>query len=345
MKQYRILAGSYADQTQDSLLQCTVDFEQQTFRVDSGTSGLTNPSYLCRRGDLLYAVEETDNGMLAVLRQTEDGFQLLQRCSTGGATPCHLVLDSENARIAVSNYAAQTNMGSITVFQLDDTGLICNQNTQKHTGCGVNPIRQKTAHLHYAQFLPQGLLACDLGLDQLHLYTLDGCSIVSDETAMITTPGSGPRHFCTLPGRSDWIYVLCELDARVRVYHWENGQFQLMQTIDSLPDGTTEEVRSRNIAAAIKTDGSYIFVSNRGTDAVTAFSIQEDCLLLKEDICATGSQEPRDLLILDQYLLMGHDKGHAITAMEWDPRTKKLHRLPMSLTLPVRPVFLMKSDG
>lgn len=344
MKQYRILAGSYADASQDSLLLCTADFEQQTIRVDCGTNGLTNPSYLARRGELLYAVEETDNGQLAVLRQTPDGFRLLQRCSTGGATPCHLTLDTEGGRIAVSNYAAQTDMGSVTVFQLDEAGLICEQDTIKHTGCGINPIRQKTAHLHYAQFLPQGLLACDLGLDQLHLYTLDGPRIVSDETAVSTTLGSGPRHFCTLPGRSDWIYVLCELDARVRVYHWKEGQFRLMQTIDSLPDGTTEEARSANIAAAIKTDGSYVFVTNRGFDAVTAFSITENCLLQKEDFCTTGSQEPRDLLILDQYLLMGHDKGHAITAMEWDAQTKTLRRLPMSLQLPVSPVFLMQAD-
>lgn len=344
MKQYRILAGSYADETQDSLLQCTVDFEQQTIRVDSGTSGLTNPSYLCRRGDLLYAVEETDNGTLAVLQQTSKGFQLLQRCSTGGATPCHLSLDPTGNRIVVSNYAAQTDMGSITVFQLDENGLICAQDTVKHTGSGVDPVRQKTAHLHYAQFLPQGLLACDLGLDQLHLYTLDGHRIVSEQPVITTTPGSGPRHFCTLPGRSDWVYVLCELDARVRVYHWAGDRFRLMQTIDSLPDGIGADVRAANGAAAIKTDGSYIFVTNRGFDSVTAFSITKDHLLQKEDVCATGSQEPRDLLILDQYLLMGHDKGHAITAMEWDPQAKKLHRLPVSLTLPVSPVFLMKAD-
>lgn len=92
------LIGSYASPEEKGLFCCA--FSPETgFSMKKEYDGLLNPSFLLEHPDhpVLYTVEETDDGAVCAWQEKEDRLILLNKVSTGGASPCHLSL-SEDGR-------------------------------------------------------------------------------------------------------------------------------------------------------------------------------------------------------------------------------------------------------
>lgn len=342
------IVGTYAERTEESILCYEVDFSKEIFEKKFGIKGLCNPSYLTvdREKGMLYAVEEMEpEGLLATLKQRNGQWELVEEQTTKGADPCHVRMDDGKKLLTVTNYSSRASKGSWCLYRLDEKA--CPQLTDfiQCEGSGTRPDRQRGPHIHGGYISENQVLVCDFGADLLRRYKWDKEQGIVKETGgdLHFPGGTGPRHLCFAPDDSSWIYLVGELDACVWVYHLEDGSYVHKQTIDSLEEGTTEEARRENRAAAIKMteDGGYLFVCNRGDDSITAFVIEEDRSLRKVDCCKTGSREPRDLEIFEDYILVGHQQGKCITALRFERHTGKLCRLSMRLEMEAAPVCIV----
>lgn len=208
---------------------------------------------------------------------------------TKGIVACHL------CRYAGKTFAANYVSGS--VFASD--GLL-----QEHTGCGVHPTRQDAPHVHFVQPSPDGscLFAVDLGTDSIYSYD-ENLNLLS--TAHVPS-GCGARH---LAYSEDGKIVFCvnELDSSVSVFSYENAQLTLLQTVSVLKEAVQE-----NTAAAIRVQGEYVYVSNRGADVISCLKWDGTQLTLCS-VTPCGGISPRDFLIVDQKMFVTNEKTNNVT--------------------------------
>mgnify|MGYP002621501736 CR=1 FL=1 len=333
MRKYRFWAGGYGSPDEKTLFKYEADFENGTFERLIALSGLENPSYLLKRGDILYSVEEMAGvGNILTFFTGEGRPRLITREITLSGDPCHIAISGD--RLIVSNYSGALPGGGITLYRINPDGTTSGTDFREQTGSGPVKERQAFAHAHSAYIDGERVTACDLGADMLFRYRIENDRLVEDEP-WYAPPGSGPRHMVT---KGEVSYLLGELSAHI--YVLKNGEkTEILQDIDTLPEGTAEEKRRLNRAAAIKLspDGRYLFVSNRGEDTVTVFKVNDDKILSLLDICPCGAPEPRDITLFGDFILCANQAGKCITALEFDREAEKLSLLKMKEELETSP--------
>jgi len=266
-------------------------------------SGVHNPSFLCRhpRGGYLYVVGETglatDGLPGAVHAFRVDGgagnvdLIPLNSRTTSGDHPCHIGVDADGTRLAVSNYGS----GTAAVFPIRPDGSLGEMASfAQHTGTGLHPDRQEGPHVHSSCFTPDGrfLIVVDLGIDRVMVYRIDreGASLnLAHEVR--TAPGAGPRHIVFHPdGRH--LFVVNELDNTISLfaYRAEDGSLVPAQTLSTLPEGDFQ-----SIAADIhlSPSGHHVYVSNRGHDSLTVYEFDRVRGLALTAIRTCGGRHPR----------------------------------------------------
>jgi 6-phosphogluconolactonase len=243
--------------------------------------GVVNPSFLAFDAHFrrLYAVNEVegiDGGAVSVfaLDPLTGEPVPLNRRSSRGSLPCHLIIDRAGRFVLTANYGS----GSVAVLPICEDGRLGDAvDVVHHRGSGVNPSRQEGPHPHSVTFDPGGrfLFAADLGLDALMAYRLDGrCGRLypRPEAEVRTPPGSGPRHMAFHPG-GRYAYVIHELDSTVGVFSYNPalGQLTRLQTLSTLPPG----FQGQNSCAEVKVSpsGKFLYASNRGHDSISIFSV------------------------------------------------------------------------
>jgi len=249
-------------------------------RCDDEAIALTNPSFLIRHPTLamIYVVCEigtTPGGILVALRLDEAGdWQQTQEVSTHGLDPCHLAISPDGQWLAISHYSS----GSFLLLGLDEQGAIGSRSwltshaaryLKVKSRDGRKHPRQQAAHVHAAYFLDtKRLLVCDLGTDEVVLYSLpmEESASVIELGAWSLPPGSGPRH-AALSVDGQQIYVVAELSNEVfRLKMEKNGTLSTRNMGSCLPPGR----QGFSEAAEIHLDEarSSVWVSNRGLDSV-----------------------------------------------------------------------------
>lgn len=217
--------------------------------------------------------------------------------STDGVVPCHLEVTDE---------------GRYVVNYLSGNIVKIGKETVTHSGKGVNPARQEVPHTHFVSRVPdKNLLACvDLGVDKIYFYDTD-----LNETGFVKLPdGSGPRHLCF---DGDYIYCVTELSNEVFVI--KNGKIIAK---------SSAEYNCESTAAAIRKNGDYIYISDRGANTISRFKIEGDRLTFLESTACVGSF-PRDFDIVGDYIICTNEKGNSVTVLKLQdgkpmPTDKKL---------------------
>jgi 6-phosphogluconolactonase len=206
----------------------------------------------------------------------------LNHISSFGQGPCHISIDKKGEWAFISNY----NEGNVVgVSILQDGSLGATMESKKYSGKSVNEKRQEQSHTHSSYFSANNkfLYVSDLGTDKIYTYTFDQKSgkIYSAGVGEIkVTLGAGPRHLAlhpTLP----YAYSAEELTSTVGIFSIDNtgGMTLVQDTVRSLP----KEFKEPNTSADIHTDpqGKFLYLSNRGHDAIAVFSIQQSTGRLK----------------------------------------------------------------
>ena len=195
--------------------------------------------------------------------------------STEGEVACHLAVDGDDL------YAANYISGSVWSSKI---GAV------KHSGNGVNPVRQTSPHVHSVFFSPDKkyILSCDLGIDKIFVYDR-ALNLVSYAD---TPAGTGARHLVfSRDGR--FVYVISEMGAAIHTYEWSDGSLAYISDTSLLPDGTTE---GKGSAIRLSADGKMLYVTERATKNIVTLSVDGENLTILDSITCKGD-EPRDLML------------------------------------------------
>ena len=256
--------------------------------LDAGTGALRGelaaatpaPSFvaLAPDGRTLYAVGETEDGTVSAFAVADDGgLTLRARVSSGGAYPCHLLVDAAGRAVYVANYAS----GSLAVLTLDADGGFSPEvleaggpvQVHAHTGSGPVADRQEGPHTHSAFLAPGGrhVVAADLGADALVRYRVaDDGTLVPDGVATALPPGTGPRHLAATPER---VVVVGELDNAVHLLDWD-AESGTGTPVASVTAATGKRRSGEGVLPAhVVVSGTEVVVSVRGADVVSRFAV------------------------------------------------------------------------
>lgn len=259
----------------------------------------------------------------------KDGsLKLINKVSSGGGGPCHLVVDRTGKILFVANYGS----GNVASFAIENDGSIgAMTGFDQHSGSSVNPQRQEGPHAHAVVISPDNrfLFVPDLGLDRIMMYRIDAAkrSFAPNTPAYVSvTAGLGPRHLAFGMG-ARFAYVLCEMGSSVVTFSYDRAQGTLtpIQTISTLPAGFSGDNNSAEIE--VSKSGRFLYASNRGSDSITEFQIDSKTgLLTKGLITPTQGKTPRNFVIdpTGRYLLAANQESSSVVVFRIDPSNGQL---------------------
>ena len=326
-----LLIGTYTNGNSEGIY--SFRFNQETGKaIILDSIQADNPSFLIASADgtRVYAVSESNDstdGVSAYAFDKEKGtLKWLNKQLTGKA-PCHI---STNGQILLtSNYEG----GSLSLFPIEKDGSLgADRKEYKGSAHGVDSLRQATPHVHCSLFLPDGkrVIATDFSADRLLCFDLEGDSLQLRDSIAIE-PGSGPRHLALSPDKT-CLYLIEELGGNVRVYAYENGHLQAIQTIEA------DEVHARGSADIhLSPDGRFLYTSHRlKNDGIAIFSVkQTDGTLMKIGYQPTG-KHPRhfNLTPNGKYLLVACRDDNTVQIFERDAMSGLLRDTGKAIQVP-----------
>jgi 6-phosphogluconolactonase len=308
----------------------------------------TNPSFLAIHPNrrFLYAVGEMADfrgqktgavNAFAIDSKTGN-LTLLNQESSGGAGPCHVVVDPKGKYVLAANYAG----GSACALAIGSDGRLGRQTAfVQHHGSSVNKARQEKPHAHSINLDAADRFAfvADLGLDKVMVYRFDaakGTLNSNDPPFAAVDPGSGPRHFAFHPNGKN-AYVINELKSTVTAFRYdpERGVLKTLQTVPALPKGfkgssTTAEVQ-------VHPSGKFLYGSNRGHDSIAIFTIDPKT----GELTPAGHQTdkiktPRNFGIdpTGRWLLVANQGSDSVVVFRIDAKTGQLEPTGIVVAVP-----------
>ncbi len=314
-----------------------------------------NPNFLALSpdGKFLYAAICTHNGSAveAYARQPDGTLKLLNERPAGGEDACFVSVDATGREVFVANYGG----GNIAGFPTNPDGSLgARAALVAFTGSGPNPSRQKKPYAHsiYPDPANKFIYACDLGSDRVWNFKLDAAHATltpNDPPAIKVPPGSGPRHLAFAPN-GQFVYVANEMGLTVAVFARDavTGHLTLLETVPTLPPGTPGEgVTVAEVCC--HPSGKWLYVSNRGCDTLSVFSIAADGRLTLQQSVPSVVQFPRSFALdpSGQWLIAAGQKDNKIAVFKIDPATGQLSATDQSAQVgtPVCVLFTTKPSG
>jgi 6-phosphogluconolactonase len=294
-KSFRVYVGTYTGPASEGIYLYDFDVATGALTQVGLAAAAANPSFLALSPDarFLYACGEMDafegkktGAVSAFAVDAASGkLTLLNQQPSGGAGPCHVSTDSAGKHVFVANYGG----GSVASFPVGDGGSLGPAGSVlQHKGKGPDPKRQEAPHGHWIGPSPDDkfVLACDLGLDQVLVYTLDASSGTLSphdsekddffssslrRPSGVVAPGAGPRHAAFSPD-GKVLYVINEMGNTMTAFAWDAAQGSLteVQTIETLPDGYKETSHTAEVVA--HPSGRFVYGSNRGHDSIVTYA-------------------------------------------------------------------------
>ena len=193
-----------------------------------------------------------------------------------------------------------------------------------HKGSSQHPSRQTQAHAHCTCFdiVSNKLLVCDLGLDQVKVYSLqkNNDSFNAIEQQIITLPaGSGPRHIC-FDDNYAYGFIINELTGSVTIikHSAEKKEYEINGTFDTRVPLSESSINTDLGGAAIRVSacGKFIYTSMRTDNTIRLFEfdpIQESLNYIAS--YPTQGSTPRDFTIdaTGKWLLVAHQDSDTIS--------------------------------
>lgn len=323
-----LLIGTYTDAGSRGIYRTT--FTDGSFSAPELVVEVDNPSFLALSADgrYLYAVSEGGTDSTSALNAyrydaATDGFSLINRQPTYGASPCYVRLFDGYA------YTANYTGGSFSAFPIGEDGALGQATEQE-----FEPREGSPSHVHGLFEAPDGesLYVTDLGRSEIFQIASPTKELSRYSLAM----GSGPRHMAFSRDGAQ-AYALNELKGTVCVFDIEEGGLTLKQEIasDSVGGGGCADIH-------LSEDGRFLYASNRlKEDGISVFSVGEGGLLTKVGYTLTGIH-PRNFILSEdgRYVLVAVRDSNRVEVYSRDAETGLLTATGQSIELS-HPVFLM----
>lgn len=337
-EEYGILIGTYTRNGSEGIYYYRLDRDMKNPVAVSSSKGIKNPSFLTIQGDVVYTVNEEEEGKVQAYRLDRQSgeFTLLNEQETGGAHPCHI--SSGGNLLFAGNYSG----GNLAVYPLESDGSV-GERAQLIANSGSGPVtsRQEKPHVHSVNVSPDGesLWVADLGTDEVLVFNIGDNGIIEKARIRIT-PGAGPRHIAfhtSLPVA----YVINELNNSVSVI--STSDLSTLQEISTLPDGF--EGTSFCADVHISPDGKFLYGSNRYSDSIVTFKIDEKSgKISPASHVASGGKVPRNFAISPdgKYVLVANQDSDNVVVFERDAVTGQLKNTgtEIRVSLPVCVKFI-----
>jgi len=282
--------------------------------LDPATGGLSDarleavtpsPSFVAVHpgGRVLYAVNEQTDGTVTAFDVIDHGLVENAVVPSGGADPCHLVVDG--GLLLVANYSS----GTLAAIPLDDDGhLAGDAQVFAHEGSGPVAERQEGPHAHFVALDPSGehVLVVDLGTDEIRRYARTADGLRPDGIAASFAPGTGPRHL-TFAADGRHAYVVGELDNAMHVLAWQDAGGAEVQQVP---------VATSSLLSHVLLDGDRLLVGVRGGDVVAHLAVGPDGLLTRGEDGALPGAWPRHHEVVDGWTVVAEQVGGALTVLD-----------------------------
>jgi len=315
-----------------------------------------NPSFvaIAPDGRTLFAASEGGGGdepvgIVAFSINADGTLKRLNGRSSGGRGACHVAVDPNGRAVGVANYSG----GSCALFPIKTDGSLGPIGSfHQHSGHSVDARRQSGPHAHSINFNSDGSQAfvADLGLDKILIYDLDpnaGTMTAAEQPFLKLPAGTGPRHFCFVPGAKAAITNL-EMSSQVAMlnYDAEKGALSLNQIVSSLPENT--DVTGNSTAECLAhPNGRFAYVSNRGHNSIAIFRIDaKKGTITPIGHESTGGEVPRGFGIHPdgKFLIAGNQRSGNVVTFRIDPKSGLLSRVGHEIKIdsPVNVRFLLR---
>ncbi|MEA2696165.1 MAG: 6-phosphogluconolactonase [Myxococcales bacterium] len=320
-----------------------------------------NPSYLSVHPDgwNLYSVNEVgdfqgqNTGAVTAYAIGHNGrLHFINQLPSHGADPAHISVTASGRHVLVANYTG----GNVSSYRIGDNGQLIDGNTVADIGVPGPHPNQDAAHAHFIVegSIPGLIYVADLGLDRVFLYDLDRhsghLSPHAAEPFVTLPPATGPRHIAFHPNQK-FLYTNNELSTSASVFARNPHTGELtqpeLQKISTIP--LPFAGRNDNGEIQISRDGRFVYVSNRGHDSITTFSVNPHTgLLTMIDNVPSGGHEPRDFKIdpSGKFLLVAHHISDDIAIFRINQATGKVRQIGATIKLskPVNFAFVPAHD-
>ena len=267
-----------------------------------------------------------------------------------GGCPCHIHY-FKNAEGQSFTATACYETGNLVIHNVDNihhenNNTISNSNIHEplniyHKGSSQHPSRQTHAHAHCTCFdtVSNKLLVCDLGLDQVKVYSVQKNTSIDNKTenniefevveeqVILLPAGSGPRHIC-FDENYAYGFIINELTGSITIikHSAEKKEYEIKGTYDTkgqLSDSLKESVNTSTSidtdlgAAAIRVsaDGRFVYTSMRSDNTIRLFEFDRISESLNYIASyPTGGRTPRDFTIdpTGKWLLVAHQDSDTI---------------------------------
>jgi 6-phosphogluconolactonase len=295
--------------------------------------------YMCNTGTpggvSAFAIKDRATGELELLNYKE----------SRGRGPSYVSVDGSGRYVLDANYGG----GYVEVLALVPGGALGDQTAfVQHEGSSVH-ARQNKPYAHWIRTDPSNrfALAADLGTDQIVVYRFDAGSgklSANEPPAAKVTPGSGPRHLAFHPN-GKWVYAVQELSNEVVALEWDaaRGALRQFQAVRTLAPDFSQPSTAAEIA--VRRDGRFVYVSNRGEDTLVVYAVDAATgeLTLKQRV-STGGKTPRyfDLDPSARWLVVANQEGGSLRVFAVDADSGELRHTgnDVALDRPMGVVFL-----
>ena len=342
-----VFVGTYTDGKSKGIYRCELNLKTGKLSQPKVAAALKSPSFLAIHptNRFLYAVNEAGDGKstgmvsaLSLNAQTGE-LALLNQQPSGGAGPCHLVVDRVGKNVLAANYGG----GSCCSIPIKKDGLLGEPaSVMQHKGSSIDKDRQEGPHAHSINVDAKNRFAfcCDLGLDKVLVYRLDsakGTLTPNDPPALDAAPGSGPRHFAFHPdGKTAYVNGEMAMTITACDYDADKGILTKTQTLSTLPKGA-ERKGASTAEVVVHPSGKFVYVSNRGHDSIAIFAIDAKT----RELTAVGHQgkgisTPRNFAIepSGKFMLVANQSGDSVIVFRIDAKTGELTPTGNSVDVP-----------
>lgn len=320
----KILIGTTNKDVSESVAVCELDEEKETIAIVKKLKAGHGPGYITFLNNHLYAIStdasENNHQTLRAFRFLDSGsVEMLSEVSSKGAGPCHIATARDGKSLFTANYGS----GSVAQYAIKaNGGLGDNLYAEQFSGKSIDPNRQKAPHAHYINTTidNQYVLTADLGTDKVMIHRLDGdgrMQVNESQPYLEVPPGSGPRHLEFHPNNR-WIYVLNELNSTISTVQYLNGKFEVLETISTLPDDF--EGTSYSAAVRLHPNGEYVYSSNRGSDSISVFEIDDNgtLTLVQNFDEALGWVRDFNVSPSGKFLVAGNERSDEVVLLKLD---------------------------
>lgn len=332
-----VFFGSFnLDKTSEGIYVYQLDTISGKLKKKSSITGVLNPSFLTLspNGKYIFACTESktpNSGFVSSFEFNPKTAKLtfINRQKSGGENPVYVSVHKNGKWLINGNYTE----GSVSVYPISENGKINSivQNFQFSEG-SIDKERQSRAHIHATVFSPDFnyLFLTDLGADKIRSYKFENDVAEPlkkiNQTDIITTLGSGPRHLAFHPN-GKFAYCIEEMAGAISVYTYENSTLQNIQRINTHTDTLKEDFESSDIH--ISPDGRFLYASNRGKENnIAIFSILENGTLKNVGYQSTLGKHPR-IFAIDEtgnFLIVTNVSGNVVV-FKRNPETGMLKKI------------------